>query len=770
MRAAQLAEWEALGRQAEKDRLRYEEDKVSREEQEEREREEALQAEQRRQQEAERRRKQEEEEIEARRLRQLKEQEEAARLTAERRQLKDTTARPSTATSPRFQDMFKRRAADDSRSNPVSPPTTAGSRPKTSHASASKPEETIRPGGGGVVPLADAPISAVNHGERRVMVECGKSRIRLPVDPTTTPAQLLRSASTVLSESINPRAAVLCEVFLKANVQRKLRMYEHVRDVMNSWDNDDQHTLVIINSELDSDPELYSHNAPKSEPMGGTWEMYYSNKRGKWDKRIVTLRQDGQMLQSKAGKKNSEVSMCHLSDYDIYDPIPRLVEKKIKPPKKYCYGVKSQQKSGIFMTSTNFIHMFSTSDSRAAESFYSAVQAWRSWYLVDVMGEGGNGKKVNTNFFSDDLATNPSDTQKKADGEKAHGRTQSADSHYLLGSFNDLGIDSSQFRYSSGRISQEVDQSKLARTQSRRGREETSEDEDRPLGLDFPVSMISRGNKTTVFAMHARKLSQRAEAKRSPPISYPAHMMKPSEEASAASQDTGEDFAAGGLLGGAYDRRKEAASSGLKRSSSTRTSRTTRSHQRGASSADGAGSSGSGLARRDSTRARIPDRPLVDLTPQYKEAPQHVRKGRAVRPGAGSALIDAVPENANLDDAIRIPPSTTWKRPATSAGAAAADAPTAAGPSRYKQRGSPPGAERGVPSARHRPTAAAADAQAFTGDGLLAKSKAGWGAGGRGHGVMRGSEAKGPMVDLNEQSAFAEGSLLRRAEKRGVWS
>jgi len=704
--------------------------------------------------------------MEAQKKRQLKEQEEAARIAAERKRLKDTTARPSTATSPRLHDIFRRRAANDSQSYPTSPPTTAESRPKTSHGSASKPEETIRPGGGGVVPLADAPISAVNHGERRVMVECGNSRIRLPVDPTTTPAQLLRSASTVLSESINPRAAVLYEVFLKANVQRKLRMYEHVRDVMNSWDNDDQHTFVIVSSELDSDPELYSHHAPKSEPMGGTWEMYYSNKRGKWDKRIVTLRQDGQMLQSKAGKKNTEVNVCHLSDYDIYDPIPRLVEKKIKPPKKYCYGVKSQQKSGIFMTSTNFIHMFSTGDSRAAESFYSAVQAWRSWYLVDVMGEGGNGKKVNTNLFIDNLGIKPSDAQKKAEDEKGHGRTQSADSHYLLGSFNDLGIDTAQFRYSSGRLSQEADQSKLTRTQSRRRREETSDDEDRPLGLDFPVSMISRGNKTTVFAMHARKLSQRAEEKRSPPISFPSHMMKPSEEASPPSQDTSEDFAAGGLLGGSYDRRKETSNSGLKRSSSTRTSRTSRSHQRSGSSADATGTSGSssGLTRRDSTRTRMPDRPLVDLTPQYKEAPQHVRRGHAVRPGAGAALIDAVPDNPNVDDAIRIPASTTWKRPA--AAPAPADVPAAAaGPARYKSR-----AEQPAGAARQRPGAAVPDAQAFTGDGLLAKSKAGWGAGGRGHGVMRGSEAKGPMVDLSERSAFAEGSLLRRAEKRGAWS
>lgn len=799
MRAAQLAEWEALGRQAEDDRLRQEESRVEREEQEERERQDAIEAERRRLEEEQRRKQQEEEE----RPRQLREQEEAARAMAERRKLKkDTTARPADikvipqakltnpATSPTFMSFFKRRRGEDTpRSPEVSPPTTTESRPKTSHVPATKlEEETIRPGGGGIVPLADAPISAVNHGERRVMVECGKSSIRLPIDPTTTPIQLIRSASNVLSEPIDPRAAVIYEIFLKANVQRKLRMYEHVRDVMNSWDNDDQHTLIIVPTHPDSDPELYSHNAPKSEPAGGSWEMHYSNKRGKWDKRLITLRQDGQMVQSKSGKKSDEVNICHLSDYDIYELIPKLKEKKVKPPKKYCYGVKSQQKSGIFLTSTNFIHMFSTNDAKAAESFYRSIQAWRSWYLVDVMGEGGQGKAVNTNLFSDNLGGNVKPGAGKAAKEgKGHGRSLSADSHYLLGSFNDLGIDASQFRYSSGRMSQDLERANLSRSKSQRRK--SVSDDDKPLGLDFPASMISRGNKESASAMHARKLSQRAEEKRSPPVSYLAHTVKASQDSgvgpprTAQSQSSGEvgTFAAGGLLGSDYDRRKDAlapsgnTNAGLKRTDSVRSSR---SRRHSISNGDAAG----GLARRESVRRGIPDKPLVDLTPQYKEPPQFTKKGHAYRPamvGEGG-LINAVPDNMNIEEKIKIPSSTSWKRPTTSSGASASAG--AGGPSRYRSTRShavPPSTGGGAGYDRtkslrghgaHRAGASAGEAGAFTGDGLLAHSKAGWGAGGRGHGVMRGSEAKGPMVNLKEESEFASGSLLRQAEQRGAWS
>lgn len=804
MRAAQLAEWEALGRQAEEDRMLGEKSRVEREEEEDLERQEAIEAERRRQEEEQLRKQQEEEE----RQRQLREQEEAARRMAERRRSKrEAMAKPpdirptskakqtSPAASPNFMGFFKRRKGDDTTLSPeTSPPTTTESRPKTSYVPPPKQEEeTIRPGGGGIVPLDDAPISAVNHGVRRVMVESGKSRIRLPIDPTTTPIQLIRSAANVLSEFIDPRSAVIYEVFVKASVWRKLRMYEHVRDVMNSWDNDDQHNLVIETST--PDPELYAHNAPKSEPDGGTWELYYSNKRGKWDKKRVILRKDGQLLHNKSGKKKDDENICHLSDYDIYELIPRLGEKKVKPPKKYCYGVKSQQKSGIFMTTTNYIHMFSTNDAHIAGSFYRAAQAWRSWYLVDVMGEG---KKVNTNFLSDNRVGNVKPgAEKPANQQKGHARGQSADSHYLLGTFDDLGLDESQFRYSSGRISQELDRANLNRSKSTRRK--SVSDNDRPHGPDFPPSMISRGNKESATAMHARKLSQRAEEKRSPPLSYPTHMIKPSQDSgvgpprTAQSQNSAEagTFAAGGLLGSDYDRRKDALNTSstntggsLNRTDSVRSSRSRR-HSISNGEATG------GLARQTNVRTRMPDKPLVDLTPQYKEPPQFSKKGHGYKPavvGEGG-LIDAVPENNNIDEKIKIPSSTAWKRPTTSSGATLAAG--ASGPSRYKSQRShavPPSTSAGVPGVGYDYTkslrghgahragsnsvsvSAGGGAEAFIGDGLLAHSRKGWGAGGRGHGVLRGSEARGPMVDLSESSKFAEGSLLRQAEQRGAWN
>jgi hypothetical protein len=81
-------------------------------------------------------------------------------------------------------------------------------------------------------------------------------------------------------------------------------------------------------------------------------------------------------------------SICHMSDFDIYIPTQRQLSKRIKPPKKWCFAVKSQQKSAIFLSTANFVHFFATNDKKLAAAWYSAVQGWRSWYLVNVMGKG----------------------------------------------------------------------------------------------------------------------------------------------------------------------------------------------------------------------------------------------------------------------------------------------------------------------------------------------------------------------------------------------
>ena len=236
-------------------------------------------------------------------------------------------------------------------------------------------------------PAFDAPVSAVNAGERRVFVNFDNLQTSLPVNPTTTPVDIIRAASVELSIRIDSTAHVVLESFKQLGLERPLRRYEHIREVMNSWDNDQQNVLNIAPSPTNGkDEELELKSVSGAQPGDTSVYLYHSQRPGTWDKRWVTLRSDGQIMVAKKDGRDP-VNICHLSDFDIYNPFSKQL-KKIKPPKKICFAVKSQQKSSMFLTTQNFVHFFSTSQKPLAASWHKAVQEWRSWYLVHVLGQG----------------------------------------------------------------------------------------------------------------------------------------------------------------------------------------------------------------------------------------------------------------------------------------------------------------------------------------------------------------------------------------------
>ncbi|KAF1968738.1 hypothetical protein BU23DRAFT_558281 [Bimuria novae-zelandiae CBS 107.79] len=688
----------------------------------------------------------------------LQEREEAERKARLEEATRKAQAQVSSPASPPRQGgrfgIFSRRRDNSAASQ--SPPSTARP-PQTSCEN--RDMDTIRPGGGGAVLGIDAPISAVNAGDRRVSILCNGKTFLLPVTPETSAQDLLRSASTVMTEKIDVHTDIFVEHFAKVSVYRPLRMYEHVRDVMNSWDNDTQNDLEIVNAAYKGHDRqaLLSSKVPNEKPEGLSCFIYYSSRPGKWNKKYITLRADGQLVMAKNETAKDQENICHMSDFDIYRPTERK-QKKIKPPKSICYAVKSQQKSNIFSDESRYVHFFCTSDERTSVKFYNMLQTWRSWHLKHVMGEGQEKPKA-----PDAKPANAFLAKTKALGALDHGatsshaRSASDSSFYQLGSFKPL--------FNLEEFGKSLDQTVQSST----------------------APEVPLGRKDT-RAMHARKMSTRQKAP--PPVAYSRSGLvdeipdMPVVERSnsltqTSSRPDEETFAAGGLLGRKYSERQKAAqdreanstgpftdgpslvsnvdallaaqtndSGGLNRRSSVRST-----HHRRTSS---------DIQR--STSARVKPRPLVDLTPQYKEPPQHRNKGKGFVPeGSAGPLI----ENAtSLEEAIHVPPSTDWR--------AGARPPTARVHGTYAT----PGHERTRSLKGRTPTeglaaytvnnhtAGVCDAnQAFTGGGLLARAGLSQGAMPVGHGVVDGSRARGPLVDLSEGSRFAEGSLLANVER-----
>ncbi|KAL2760739.1 hypothetical protein ACRALDRAFT_1078663 [Sodiomyces alcalophilus JCM 7366] len=263
--------------------------------------------------------------------------------------------------------------------------------PTATMKSTQQPVKYIQAGGGGVVPQTDAPTSASNSGERRVTIRCFRSSISLPVTPDTSPVDLLYSSANLMTHQFDPQTSVVVECYFSFGLERRLRRYERIRDVLNSWERDSQHSLLIVpNGPTDRNVDLAIESVSRSDnapPGFVNSPVHHSQRPGRWNKRLVTLLDTGQLFTHK--KPNAKPSdkdctvLCNLSDFDVYQVTEDDMLKHIRPPRTHVFAVKSQQKNSVFLNTENFIHFFSTDDDAVARNVQASIHSWRSWYLVN---------------------------------------------------------------------------------------------------------------------------------------------------------------------------------------------------------------------------------------------------------------------------------------------------------------------------------------------------------------------------------------------------
>ena len=508
-------------------------------------------------------------------------------------------------------------------------------------------------------PGFDAPISAVNAGDRHVYVACNKSQIAFPVTPSTTALELIEAAAAAMPlEKLDATSAMLWEEYQLYLFERPLRRYETVRDVLNSWDGDQHNKLFIVSAPgCEKIENLDIRYAPGQQPSDSTYFMYHTHKNGKWGKRIVTLHADGQVTVNKEGAKEKErQNICHLSDFDIYS-MKYKYQKIINAPRFFCFAIKSQQKQAVFhLNEDNFVHFFSTKDERLAKSFYQAVHRWRSWHLVHVMGKTQRSPKQETSHAS----SKPIPVQKHQKSASADATTNGG-----LGSYKPL-ISPSRFERSDHK---KVNAAKLTSRSP-------------PQWEDY-------------YGEHYRldTLKPVSRSKTKPPVSFPKKLTKDPETGAATtnrrrpsitqeslSVPESEPFAATGLLGNKYQEHIQGQHQQLPANPPTVSPAEVRyhppPHQKASptrpASIRGAKPAGHHASpTRKSSPPRDLVKPLVDLTPKFFEPPQHIKRERRIIPERlpSSNLVDIA---TTPEVAISVPSATAWRRPGTSSGEGAA--------------------------------------------------------------------------------------------------
>ena len=395
-----------------------------------------------------------------------------------------------------------------------------------------------------------------------------------------------------------------------------------------------------------------------------------------------------------AAKKEGLSNICHLSDFDIYVPTRRQMSKKVRPPKKICFAIKSQQKSSMFLSTENYVHFFCTNDTNLATRWYKAVQEWRSWYLVHILGEGQKEKPPAPSLLpTTSLREQPDAT-------------------------------SCEFKPASRDFSHADQNLSTRRAEPVPAESFNVKPNDRFSARYINPQTISASRNLQKSAHSGPDLSRNGDSE-----AFTGHSLPNPEP---------EPFSTTGLLGRTYTQRKQ---SQQERDGHKMSSRRIDLNQTPATA-------------KPSTRAisqRVKQRPLVDLTPQYREPPQH-RKGRGIVPdnipAGGLVEVATSPEQA-----ISIPPATAWKRPSDEEGGF--QRPEIV---RARNNSSSPGgraATRESLSPEKSPLTS----------GLLVSGIQGQGGIVHGRSAKTGKrEARSPMVNANEGSGYASGSLLARME------
>jgi hypothetical protein len=533
------------------------------------------------------------------------------------------------------------------------------------------------------------------------------------VTPDTTTVDILLATAKNVNFDLewSPSEGIVMESYGPLGLERRLRRYERIRDVMNSWDRDTHNHLVVAasdNPKRDRDLDISFVANTGEPPKGAQQHMYHSNRPGKWNKRWITLTDQGQLVLAKkpdaSVSDKDAVSLCHLSDYDLYMPTESQMRRHLKPPKKYCFAVKSQHKPAMFVDTENYVQYFSTDDPKIAAQFYDKVQGWRSWYLADRTPAARRGSVPNTDDRPPQLSPIKQEPRKTINvaSEGGHRLRVSVDeTPYALGEFEPL-IDMKRFDKRISLFGQDflTDEPEALSAPKIQPKPQTKVDPrkvsnssaDAKMESKADVALINRikstndeaftGNGLLGNVYEDRKANMERNAARkgstnnyegtaavlsrqtSPPDQSGSNRLPPAPQQLSRHRDAGErPTTSGGVARRSSHSRSRSQSRPPPMPTQSRMRHDTHPNPLGSHHLNSPANSPT-LSQSSGGRFQ-PMNPLIDLTPVFKEAPQWIKKGHGVQAEGVRHLVDFISAdntkdgtNAHLD----IPPRGPIRR------------------------------------------------------------------------------------------------------------
>ncbi|KAH9080576.1 hypothetical protein EDB83DRAFT_2340192 [Lactarius deliciosus] len=196
----------------------------------------------------------------------------------------------------------------------------------------------------------------------------------LTMSPSTTAKEVIDALERQgqLANWVGVGGWMLFEVSQDFGMERPIRHFEVVSDVINSWDKNKSVNLLVA-KKTPLAPLLQLSAMPSSSPVFSTYVEWESKPR-KWSKRWLELREQGLWLSKKDNGKD-ETFLCSLANFDAY-----LVTRTHKPPKPYVFAVKSTDNLSFFENAADYVHVFCCSE-KDGKKWMETVLLARSYFI-----------------------------------------------------------------------------------------------------------------------------------------------------------------------------------------------------------------------------------------------------------------------------------------------------------------------------------------------------------------------------------------------------
>lgn len=167
------------------------------------------------------------------------------------------------------------------------------------------------------------------------------------------------------------REWILVEIHEAFGVERVMKPWEPIMDVIDAWE-PECHSALLIRARFN---EATTSEVPRVPPIMSGW-LQVEIRRGKWEKRFVVLKRGGIYVAKSEAVLCSAVALCSLQNFDTFT----LARPRAKSPNKPQFAIKSQQSIALFeKPEEDYIHFFACGSYAELDTWVRALRYSRSW-------------------------------------------------------------------------------------------------------------------------------------------------------------------------------------------------------------------------------------------------------------------------------------------------------------------------------------------------------------------------------------------------------